>query len=323
MKSTHEPVIDLELLKQAVMYSREGISIADARQPDMPLIFVNPAFERLTGFSAAEVLGHNCRFLRADDMPSAQRERLRQSLWRGEGFIEVLPNRRRNGESFWNELSLSPIRAMDGSVTHFIGFQKDVSNRVTSDRRLKEQNANLEKARKSLEELATIDALTHVYNRRHFDSRLDTLWKISARSREPMALFFIDIDDFKAFNDYYGHLVGDEALVTVAQALADSFKRGSDFLARYGGEEFVVVACGMTEAEASVFAEELCTRIRDLDIDNPDARHNRLTVSIGYSVVTPGPNTKSRYALELADRALYRAKDAGRNCALGAEASKD
>lgn len=318
MKLTNEPVLDLELLKQAVMDSRDGITIADARAPDMPLIFVNPAFERMSGYSAADVLGRNCRFLRADDMPTRQRARLREALSRGEGFLEVLPNRKRNGDMFWNELSLSPIHDADGEVTHFIGFQKDVTDRVSLDRQLKERNEDLEATRASLEELVTLDALTHVYNRRHFDTRIDTLWKISARSSEPIALFFIDIDDFKAYNDRFGHLIGDQALISVARTLADSFKRGSDFLARYGGEEFVVVACGMTQQEAANFAQELCALIRALDIENPDAKGHRLTISVGYAVLVPGPDTRPAEGLALADQALFQAKRDGRDRAVGA-----
>lgn len=300
------------------MDSRDGISIADAREADSPLIFVNPAFERMTGFSFDETVGRNCRFLQDGHVHEAQRENMRTALAKGQGFSEVIANYRKDGTLFWNELSVSPIHDETGTVTHYIGFQKDVTQRVLLDEQLRARNRDLETAKRALEELVTLDSLTGVYNRRHFDSRLETLWKISMRTAESMAVFFIDIDHFKAYNDHYGHQTGDNALITVAQTLADTFQRGSDFLARYGGEEFVVVACGMDREPAGRFADELCARVRALDIDNADAPGGKLTISVGYTVVTPQPGMKAEDAIEQADQALFVAKNAGRDRAQNA-----
>ena len=313
-------MIDLKLLQHAVMDSRDGISIAAAGEVDTPLIFVNPAFERMTGYSYDEAVGRNCRFLQEGYVDPDQREAMRAAVANGEGFSEVLPNYRKDGTLFWNELSVSPIHDEHGAVTHYIGFQKDVTQRVLLDEQLRARNRDLESAKRALEELVTLDALTGVYNRRHFDSRMSTLWKISARTAESMAIFFIDIDHFKAYNDHFGHQKGDEALIRVAQTLAESFQRGSDFLARYGGEEFVVVACGMDRQPAGYFAEELCRRIRDLGIPNPDSSSGLLTISVGYTVVIPQPGMDANAAVRRADEALFAAKHAGRNCAQSAPA---
>ena len=313
-------MIDLELLQHAVMDSRDGISIADAREIDTPLIFVNPAFERMTGYNYDDAVGRNCRFLQGGAIDARQRGVMRAAVAQGEGFSEVLANYRKDGTLFWNELSVSPIHDENGAVTHYIGFQKDVTQRVLLDEQLRARNRDLESAKRALEELVTLDALTGVYNRRHFDSRLSTLWKISTRAAESMAIFFIDIDHFKAYNDHFGHQKGDEALIDVAQTLAESFQRGSDFLARYGGEEFVVVACGMDRQPAGHFADDLCRRVRDLALRNPKAPSGRLTISVGYTVVTPQPGMAADAAIKRADEALFAAKDAGRNCARSAPA---
>ena len=314
-------MIDLELLQHAVMDSCDGIAIADARAEDLPLIFVNPAFERMTGYSHDEVLGRNCRFLQNGRIDPESRAEMRAALRKGQGFSKVVTNYRKDDTPFWNELSISPIHTERGAVTHFIGFQKDVTQRLLVDEELRARNRDLESAKKALEELVTLDALTGVYNRRHFDDRMESLWKISSRTGESMAIFFIDIDYFKTFNDHFGHQAGDEALIQVAQTLAESFQRGSDFLARYGGEEFVVVACGMDQEPARYFAERLCERVRELDFDNPDTESGRLTISVGYTVVTPHGGLNAQTVIERADQALFEAKKAGRDRACEATGS--
>ena len=285
-----------------------------------PLVYVNQAFCRMTGYSKSEILGRNCRFLQRGRTEDALGAQMRDALDQGQGFSHVIMNYRKDDTPFWNELSVSPIHNEHGTVTHFIGFQKDVTQRVLLDEQLRARNRDLESAKRALEELVTLDALTGVYNRRHFDSRLNTLWKISTRAAESMAIFFIDIDHFKAYNDHFGHQKGDEALIDVAQTLAESFQRGSDFLARYGGEEFVVVACGMDRQPAGHFADDLCRRVRDLALRNPNAPSGRLTISVGYTVVTPQPGMAADAAIKRADEALFAAKDAGRNCARSAPA---
>lgn len=306
-------MVDLDLLQHAVMDSRDGIVIADASAADVPLIFVNPAFQRMTGYDEHECIGRNCRFLQGGYLDEGQRAIIREGIANGQGFSEVLPNYRKDGTLFWNELSVSPIHDENGTVTHFIGFQKDVTQRVLLDEQLRARNRDLESAKKALEELVTLDPLTGVYNRRHFDSRVETLWKIGMRTAEPMAVFFIDIDDFKRYNDRFGHRAGDEALIEVARTLADSFQRGSDFLARYGGEEFVVVACGMEREPAGLFADELCGRVRNLEIQHPDSANGLLTISVGYTVVIPQRGVSVQAAIEQADRALFAAKRYGRD----------
>jgi diguanylate cyclase (GGDEF)-like protein len=99
----------------------------------------------------------------------------------------------------------------------------------------------------------------------------------------------------------------------VAQTLAESFQRGSDFLARYGGEEFVVVACGMEREPAQHFAERLCQRVRELDLDNPNTKLGTLTISVGFSVVMPRDVPNAEAIVAQADEALYAAKRAGRD----------
>jgi len=165
-----------------------------------------------------------------------------------------------------------------------------------------------------LAEMASRDGLTGIYNRRMLDEHLDRVWQQATRDRVPIALLLIDIDHFKAYNDYFGHQAGDECLRSVAHALARSARRPLDFTARYGGEEFAVV---LYDARRD-YVEELATRIeanvRSLGLKHPISPAERfVTVSLGAACVTPVIG-RSRFGfVQLADEALYAAKDAGRN----------
>ncbi|MFW5763704.1 MAG: adenylate/guanylate cyclase domain-containing protein [Coleofasciculus sp.] len=127
----------VKLRDQAIAASSVGIVIADARLPDMPLIYVNPAFERITGYSDAEVLGYNCRFLQGKDTSQPAVDQLRAAIKAGENCTVTLLNYRKDGTPFWNELTLSPIYDDGNNLTHFVGIQSDISDRIKAEQALR------------------------------------------------------------------------------------------------------------------------------------------------------------------------------------------
>lgn len=133
----------LSLLERAIAASSNSILIADARKPDIPIIYCNPAFEKLTGYSAEEVIGRNCRFLQGPDTDSAELDKLRSSLRSGTEIQVVLKNYRKDKTPFWNELMVSPILDNEGKLTHFIGVQNDISKRVAAETALQESEERL------------------------------------------------------------------------------------------------------------------------------------------------------------------------------------
>lgn len=159
------------------------------------------------------------------------------------------------------------------------------------------------------------DALTGVPNRRAFDQALRSQWRRCLREGQPISIMMIDIDDFKRFNDTFGHLVGDEVLCAVARALSNTVRQELDILARFGGEEFAVVLPGTDRAAASVLANRLVAAVRSVTVRQ--AAGWSLSVSIGTTGWHPGEETiKSADALAHADRALYVAKANGKNQAV-------
>jgi len=303
----------LEILKQAVMDSRDGITISDNLVDDNPLIFVNPAFERMTGYSSEEITNVNCRYLQNDDREQVELKIVKKAIKEGQYCLVIVRNYRKDGTMFWNELSISPIYDENGVVTNFIGIQKDVTTRVLIQQQLRDENQSLADIRVNLEQLAIKDGLTGIYNRRFFDMQLEIQWGIARRNNEPLTLIMIDVDFFKQFNDIYGHNAGDNALKRVADSLNKSFMRSSDFVARYGGEEFVVLSAGMTQKQAELFTATLCQRVRDLGIPHSTSSTGYLTVSIGFSVQAFATHDHSSVLLGRADKALYAAKQRGRD----------
>jgi diguanylate cyclase (GGDEF)-like protein len=160
---------------------------------------------------------------------------------------------------------------------------------------------------------ATRDALTGLVNRRHFDSRLDALWRAGTAAKRPLTVILIDIDYFKSYNDTYGHQAGDEALRRVAQALRDA-ARPDDLVARYGGEELALLATGTSEHEAEALAGSLRRTIEALGILHEGAPDTgTITVSIGGACIVPMPGRSAAGVLQVADENLYSAKRRGRN----------
>ena len=165
-----------------------------------------------------------------------------------------------------------------------------------------------------LERLSTLDTLTGLANRRRFNEVLCQEWRRSAREATPLSLVFCDIDFFKNFNDGYGHLAGDECLVKVARAVSGVSNRPGDLAARYGGEEFVLVLSGTGEEGALNLAEKLRARIEELRIPHAHSPlGSHLTISLGVASVVPRPGSAPEELLDVADRALYAAKEEGRN----------
>ena len=136
---------ELRLSNQAIAASSNGIVIADASKPDMPITYVNPAFERLTGYEAQEVIGRNCRFLQGNETDQPALDQLREALREGKGCTVVLGNYRKDGTGFWNELTISPIYDAKGNVTHFVGIQTDITERKIAQEALHFQQEQTEK----------------------------------------------------------------------------------------------------------------------------------------------------------------------------------
>ncbi len=177
-----------------------------------------------------------------------------------------------------------------------------------------ERTQALAQANNQLQLLSNTDGLTGIANRRHFDQALAHEWARAQRAHAPVSLIMLDVDVFKHFNDHYGHLAGDACLKSLALTLAQTGgRRDGDVVARFGGEEFVVLLPGADAPAALEVAQHIQQAIQALALPHEGAPHGIVTVSFGVATMAPQREQLAEELVRRADRAMYRAKQGGRN----------
>jgi len=199
-------------------------------------------------------------------------------------------------------------------VRSALRLKHETARRKARETELLEVTRQLQAANEMLQNLSYLDGLTGIANRRHFDQEFLQESRRSKREKTSLSLIMLDIDYFKAFNDTYGHLKGDDCLKTVATTLKKNLRRPGDFPARYGGEEFTVVLPNTDEVGAGIIAEELRTSIEKAGIEHINSLcADHVTVSLGVVTRFAGQADTPDDLILAADRALYRSKHEGRN----------
>ncbi|WDP92562.1 MAG: cache domain-containing protein [Desulfobacter sp.] len=188
-----------------------------------------------------------------------------------------------------------------------------VSQREKSQQAIHKINIKLRDANRKLKDMANLDGLTHIANRRSFDIALGREWKRALREGHPVALAMLDIDFFKQYNDTYGHQKGDQCLVSIAAALKGAARRPGDIAARYGGEEFVILLPNTDLAGGKKIAEDLRRKIAALEIPHSQSPLGRISFSLGLAAEIPRQDMAVSTLVKQADQALYRAKEKGRD----------
>jgi len=179
--------------------------------------------------------------------------------------------------------------------------------------KVRARTQELEESNSKLGALSATDGLTGIANRRRFDEVLATEWAHAQRSGNPLALALLDVDMFKNYNDHFGHQLGDDCLRTIANVMHANARRTGDLVARYGGEEFALIAPAADETSALAMAHAICAALQDLQHAHPSSPFGVVTASIGVAVMVPGDGDTQQMLIERADRALYLAKERGRN----------
>jgi diguanylate cyclase (GGDEF)-like protein/PAS domain S-box-containing protein len=279
------------------------------------ITLVNPEAERLFGYRPGTLRGRPIEALVPVDLQAAHAAHRDRFVVRPDarpmGRQRDLRARRDDGSLFPVEVGLSPIHTEQG--LQVVCAVVDLSERKRAEEHMVHQTAMLEAANARLAELAMTDSLTALWNRRTFLEQMDIQLEWAVRHAQPMSLLILDVDEFKPYNDEYGHLAGDEVLRGAARLLRDRARR-SDFLARIGGEEFGVILHGADRIGAVKLAEHLRAAV-----EATQWPRRRITVSVGAATVhfaqpVPRPHSPERsHVLSLADRALYYSKQQGRN----------
>jgi len=286
---------ETETLTAALHHSPIAVLIADA---EANILYVNPKFESMSGYSLAEIRGKNPRIFQSGEHPAAFYRHLWSSLHAGKTWSGELKNKRRNGELYWEANSITPILDEDAQIKRYVAVKED----ITEKRNLRE----------TLYQQAHFDALTRLPNRNLFDDRLEQSLKKVVRNpaAHNMALMLLDLDHFKEVNDSRGHATGDELLKQAAERMRHCI-RESDTVGRIGGDEFIILVDGFSEENTP---DEIAQRLLKA-MQMPFlifGQNSHISASIGVAM-SSSQNLNAETLKKNADVALYEAKGQGRN----------
>jgi diguanylate cyclase (GGDEF)-like protein/PAS domain S-box-containing protein len=286
----------LRLHERAIEASVNAIVITTGRRNQYSIVHVNPAFERITGYTAQEVIGRNCRFLQGNDIDQPELAALRTLLREQKEGRVTLRNYHKDGTLFYNELHIAPVRSAKGHVTHYVGVLNDISE--------------TKRYQQELEHHVNHDALTGLANRHLLQDRLQQALFRASRRDLRCAVMFLDLDHFKLVNDGLGHHIGDALLKSVAAELL-TILRPEDTVARFGGDEFVLVASEVHDlAAVTDIAERIVCRLSmPMLIGDQEIT---VSASVGIAMY-PEDGQSVDELLKNADAAMYHAKQGGRN----------
>jgi two-component system, cell cycle response regulator len=295
--------LDAAFVRRVLDSAPEGIAVCDALAPDHPVVYVNAAFEQLTGYSAAEVIGGNLRLLQGADRDQDGRRRLREALVRGEDCRVLLRNYRKSGELLWNEIYLQAMRNADGAPTHYVAFYRDASGRLRS----------AERGPEGLPVWMREDRITGLSSRAWLDELLVREWRIARREAKALTLALFDVDALGIYNETFGRAAGDACLRRIGRSIAGAFRRGSDVVGVWGEGCIGVLAVhrdGMGVSGVVAHAAATVRKVAEMRIHHPRSPLQKyVTVTGGLATVTPEREEEDPVRLiERAQQALVEAK---------------
>ena len=272
--------------------------------------FVSPSCREILGYNPSDLLGgHAYELVHPEDNDGVAR--IFETLGPEYPNLDLtFRMRRREGAYIWVEARYRYIREDGGRLA----IIRDITARKTAEEKLCAALAELEAANRDLERLSHEDGLTGLANRRYFDRIFPDECRRACREHLTLAVIMLDVDYFKTFNDSYGHLEGDDCLIKVCHAVKGVLRRPGDIACRYGGEEVVALLPNTDAPGAMLIANRICGAVVDLSIPHGGSGHGVVTLSAGVSSYRPlGASDRPSELLKAADRALYRAKERGRN----------
>lgn len=303
--------VDPNLLKTLVEAAPEGVTLCEARDGDWKVVYANPAMQQLTGYAAEELTGRNLRFLQGEDHEQEGLLRIRAALKDGQRVHATLRNYRRDGTMFWNELTLSPLRAPDGHVTHFAGFHREMGG-VRHDGRA-EKNDPAMNTQTMLVYLRD-DKLTGLLRRPYFEDLIKRDWGLAQRESRRLSFLIFDLDHFQQYRDVFGRQGADQSFRRIARVVGGCFRRASDLCGRYDEDQIAALTTGLDLTQAAKLAEAVLTRVRDLAIHHPRSSVSRyVTASAGVVSMVPPHDVPPARIYDATMQALKDAKDLGRN----------
>jgi len=261
------------------------------------IAYVNPAFEKLMGYRADEVVGENPKFLQGPATEDKTRYQIRQAMRENKSFRTQILNYAKDGTELWLDINFVPLFHENGALAYYAAIERDLTE--------------LKKLQFELEDMAKTDSLTGMANRQAFMERANGEFNRARRYSRSLSVIMIDIDHFKSINDQYGHAAGDQVLRQLGQQ-CHSRLRDSDFLGRIGGEEFALLLPDTPQDSAFHVAERMREELSNTSIVLDNGITLGITASFGVASVSE-EDIDFNAMLHRADVAMYNAKHGGRN----------
>jgi diguanylate cyclase (GGDEF)-like protein/PAS domain S-box-containing protein len=278
------------------------------------VVYVNPAFTRLTGYESRDMIGKSPGVLSSGRTPA----RVYQDLWKtirsGAIWHGELENRTKNGQVYLESILIAPVTNTRGTTTHFVASWQDITHKRAVEQKLKRSRLEFKKASHK-------DSLTGLYNRRGFYELMEHQILLSRRQKHAIALLYLDLDNFKRVNDRWGHKQGDQVLMDTAKLIRKVF-RTSDIAARLGGDEFVIAAIDSEKKGLSIITRRLKT-VFDRYNQSLGARPARIEYSLGSLLIEPDKPTNLEAIIEKVDRLMYQRKKINQTKRSSAEKEKN
>ncbi|KUP25816.1 GGDEF domain-containing protein [Paenibacillus sp. DMB5] len=306
-KDITERIVNEQKMKKTIKHFKEIkfaldesilIEVLDSRAN---IIYANNQFCNLSGYPLDELIGKNIRLFNSKYHSKEFFEDMWKTVSIGEVWRGDIRNQSKKGSYFWVNTTIVPFLNDNNKPHQYIVIRTD----ITKNKEYEEK----------LELWSNVDGLTTLFNRRYFEKQLSEYWEQHYLQKQPLALILFDVDYFKSYNDHNGHIMGDQCLVLISDAVKQVLSSYEAVAARYGGEEFVIILPGKRADDAFEIAETLRMKVIDLQIPHAKSIENQyVTMSSGVASIIPKEEKNIDNLKKRADIALYQAKNNGRNC---------
>jgi PAS domain S-box-containing protein/diguanylate cyclase (GGDEF)-like protein len=300
-------------LEQMVTLSSEGILLADAQDPNLPIVYANPAYEGLSGYSADELTGNGWQLVKRDSEGQPELERLKAALGRAEACEVTVPDLRKDGTTWSSRVSVTPIHNGRGELKYFLCIQKPATGAAalqSSDVEVSLLQRELGRARQKIANLDRVDAATGLMRFDYFEEVVRRDLAIARRERRIVTLVVFEIVEFDVYRQTFGSKAADSCQRMIGAQVMRALRRAGDLCARYDECTLVASVIGQDAGEIQQVADKIAENVRKLGLHNPRAQLGRyVTVRSALVSCTPGKNDDAQSAIERALSNLHSKAD--------------
>jgi diguanylate cyclase (GGDEF)-like protein/PAS domain S-box-containing protein len=279
-------------LEQVVTLCSEGILLADAQEPNLPIVYANPAYENLSGYTAEELIGSGWRLVQRDEEGQPELARLKAAVGRSEACHAVVPDLRKDGTAWLSHVSVEPVYGGRGDLKYFLCLQRpaEAAAEALPSVEVNLLQRELGRARQKIASLDRIDPATGLLRFEHFQGLLRRDLAVARRDQRLVTMVLFEIVEFDAYRQTFGSKAADSCQRMIGAQITRALRRAGDLCARYDDSTLVATALGQSLEEVRSLAEQIADNVRRLGLHNPRAKGGRY-VTVAYAVVPCPPGS--------------------------------